>query len=94
MTRHVEIRLWFPRDLKELGILKGFRHPEADNSSEFFTKNLPGPLFEKHTALYCSVGEYIKKVNIEDSQGESIWAAQAQSGLVGPRLDTEVHFNL
>jgi hypothetical protein len=52
-TRHVEVRQYFLRDLKEEDVIVAKWISGDSNSSDLFTKNLPGPLFEKHTATYC-----------------------------------------
>ncbi len=52
-TRHVEVRQYFLRDLKEENIIITKWIAGDDNSSDMFTKNLGGPLFEKHLATYC-----------------------------------------
>jgi hypothetical protein len=64
-TRHIDARLNFLRELKEHGLLQVKWIPNDQNSSDLFTKNLQGPLFEKHVAIYC--GE-----ETTDSQGESV----------------------
>jgi hypothetical protein len=51
-TRHVQVRQYFLRDLKE-GVIWAKWIPGDSNSSDLFTKNLGGPLFEKHTTTYC-----------------------------------------
>jgi hypothetical protein len=55
-TRHVEVRQYFLRDLKEDGIIWSKWIPGDSNSSDLFMKNLGGPLFEKHLSTYC--GDY------------------------------------
>jgi hypothetical protein len=55
-TRHVEVRQYFLRDLKEDGIIWSKWIPGDSNSSDLFTKNLGGPLFEKHLSTHC--GDY------------------------------------
>jgi hypothetical protein len=59
-TRHVEVRQHFLRDLKEEGTIIIKWKPGVDTSSDLFTKNLPGPIFEKHTATYCGCDKYMK----------------------------------
>ena len=56
------------RDLKEDGLIKVKWIPTEDNSSDLFTKNLFGPLFEKHASVYVGVDKYMQYVN--DSHGE------------------------
>ncbi len=55
-TRHVEVRQYFLRDLKEDGIIWSKWIPGDSNPSDLFTKNLGGPLFEKHLSTNC--GDY------------------------------------
>jgi hypothetical protein len=71
-TRHNSIRQSFLRELNEEGILEVFWIATEDNSADLFTKNLAGLIFEKHTAVYCGVDEYMKKQYdvSNDSQGE------------------------
>jgi hypothetical protein len=52
-TRNVNVREWFLRDLKEEGIIEVKWIARDNNSADLFTKNLQGPLFEKHTKMYC-----------------------------------------
>ena len=54
-TRHVDVREYFLRDMKEDGVIRVHWIPTNENSSDIFTKNLAGPLFEKHTAIHCGV---------------------------------------
>ena len=53
-TKHVDVRHHFLRDLKEEGIMKFQWISTMENSSDLFTKNLRGPLFVKHAAVYSS----------------------------------------
>ena len=68
-TRHDSIRQNFLRELREENVIEVKWIPTDDNSSDLFTKNLPGPLFNKHTAVYCGIDEYM---TIGDSQGEGV----------------------
>lgn len=61
----------FMREAKEQGLLKVQWRSGDTMSSDLFTKNLGGPLFEKHTAVYCGVDEYMA-TGSKDSQGESV----------------------
>jgi hypothetical protein len=47
-TRHVNVREWFLRDLKEEGTVFVEWISGDENSADLFTKNLQGPLFEYH----------------------------------------------
>jgi hypothetical protein len=53
-TRHIAVRANFLRELKEQGLLRVEWIPTDENSSDLFTKNLPGPLFNKHSSDYVS----------------------------------------
>jgi hypothetical protein len=53
-TRHESVRIMFLRELKEQEILRVIWCSGEDNSSDMFTKNLPGPLFRKHSNNYVS----------------------------------------
>ena len=43
-----------------------------DNSSDLYTKNLSGPVFEKHTKVYCGIDEYMKRKDSDNTQRESV----------------------
>ena len=51
-TRHVEVKQYFLRELKESGILKIQWRSGEEMTSNLFTKNLGGPLFEKHASEF------------------------------------------
>ena len=53
-TRHVEVRQYFLRELKEEGIIKTVWLSGDKNSTDLFTKNLGGPAFEKHAGVYVN----------------------------------------
>ncbi len=67
-TRHASVRQNFLRELEEEQILTLVWISTDDNSADLFTKNLPGPAFEKHVAVFCGHDEYMNK----DSQGEGV----------------------
>jgi hypothetical protein len=52
-TRHVEVRQYFLHDLKEENVIIAKWILGDSNSSDLFTKNLPGPLFKKLLVTYC-----------------------------------------
>ena len=52
-TWHMEVRQYFSRDLKDEGIIITKWISGDDMSSDLFTKNLHGPLFQKHAKVYC-----------------------------------------
>ena len=48
--KHVEVRKFFIRDLREEGILKVEWIPGAENESDILTKNATGQVFQKHVS--------------------------------------------
>jgi hypothetical protein len=62
-TRHVEVRQYFLRELKEAGIVLTVWIAGTEMPADLFTKNLPRPLFEKHTATFCGEDEYMKSTS-------------------------------
>lgn len=72
-TRHIDVRYYFVRDLKEAGILKVQWIPSANNTADLFTKNLAGTLFDKHAEAFCGIDEYMhSKISSIESEGESV----------------------
>ena len=53
-TRHVEVKQYFIRDLKEAGWLVIEWIPTDEMTSDIFTKNLGGPLYGKHSNVLTS----------------------------------------
>ena len=57
-TRHTSVRLNYLRELKEQGIMV-FQWISGDsNDADMHTKNVPGPLLEKHSRVYFGEDEY------------------------------------
>ena len=55
-TRHMDVRKNFLREAKEDGTIHVIWTPSAEMSSDLFTKNLPGPLFDNHHWCWpCSI---------------------------------------
>lgn len=81
-TRHIEIKQYFLRELKEMGLLK-VKWKEGDEmTSDIFTKNLSGAVFEKHGSKFYGKDEYYQKVKEPDApdkdvSGASIYAQKA-----------------
>jgi hypothetical protein len=65
--RHVNIRQYFLRDLKEDNLVKVIWIPTLENSTDLFTKNLSGPLFEKHIRIYVASNVYMTNDNVDGS---------------------------
>ena len=59
-TRHIGTKLNFLRELKEEGTLEVCWQPSETNSSNLFTKNLGGTLFERHTAKFVGKDKYME----------------------------------
>lgn len=58
-TRHIEVKQYFLRELKEAGIIVVKWKSGDAQKSDIFTKNLPRPLFEKHGSNFFGVDEYM-----------------------------------
>jgi len=56
--RHVSVRLHFLRELKEQNLIDTVWCKTDDMPADLFTKNLPGPLFNVHTQVFCGKDEY------------------------------------
>jgi hypothetical protein len=75
--RHDSIQQnFFLCELQEEEIVTVKWIPTNVNSADLFTKNLPGPAFEKHIAVYCGTDEYMECV---DSQGEGVSVTSIES---------------
>jgi hypothetical protein len=70
-TRHISVHVNFLQELKEQGLLHVVWIPTDENSANLFTRNLPGPLFEKHANVFTGNGSDDLS-NPSDSQGESV----------------------
>jgi hypothetical protein len=86
-VRHVDIQQYFLRDLKEDGIIKTQWIPTLENSADLFTKNLYGPLFEKHT--YVGIDMYMER---EDKNETDEWTFVHKTGnrKLKPRFDRNI----
>jgi hypothetical protein len=58
--RHVHVRQLYLRDLKEDGLVRVKWIPTEENSVDVFTKNLYGPLYEKHISTYVGQDQYMQ----------------------------------
>ena len=77
-TRHVDVRYHFLRELKEQGLIRIVWFSTEDNGSDIFTKNLSGPLFERHTRRFC--GQDIYMSSRDDSQRKGVPSDQSVPG--------------
>jgi hypothetical protein len=48
--RHIEVRYYFIRELREAAIIQVHWIESQQNSADLFTKNLPGPLYRQHAS--------------------------------------------
>ena len=53
-TRHIDAKKNYLRELKENWVIELRWCPGKENSSDLFTKNFGGPVFEKHSDEYVS----------------------------------------
>jgi len=51
-TRHIDVRYFFLRELKEKGIAKVEWVQSKNNPSDLFTKNLNSEMFRKHSSVF------------------------------------------
>ena len=52
-TRHVDVKQYFLRDLKEEGVIQVSWVSGLENVSDGFTKNLGGPAHRKQVHVFC-----------------------------------------
>jgi len=69
-TRHIEVRQYFLRELKEQDLIVCVWTAGTEMSSDIFTKNLPQEPYEKHTKTYCGMDEYMKTSELGNVQAE------------------------
>jgi hypothetical protein len=55
---HVEVKQFFFRELNEQRLLKVKWLNSESNTSDIFTKNLGGPLFNQHASAICGADNY------------------------------------
>ncbi len=60
-TKHSEVRIMWLRELKEKGILRVFWHPNDENESDVFTKNLARGPFDKCVEKLIGRDEYFEQ---------------------------------
>jgi hypothetical protein len=51
-TRHMDVRYYFLRELKEEGLIHVMWKDGSKMSADIFTKNATGPIFNKHASRY------------------------------------------
>ena len=87
-TRHVDVRQYFLRELKEEGVIVVKWISTDKNCTDLYTKNLAGPLFERHTEKFCGKDIYMKsgddKVMANNSQREGVTSEYEGNPEKGP----------
>ena len=58
-TRHVDVRNFFLRELKDEGLLVIKHIPGDENDADIFTKNTSAPIFNKHVTKFVGNDEYL-----------------------------------
>ena len=58
-TRHMDVRNYFLRELKDQGIIVIRHVPGDENEADIFTKNTSGPVYEKHICKFVGDDEYM-----------------------------------
>ena len=57
-TRHIQVKQYFLRELKEANLICCVWIPADENETDIFTKNCQGPLFCKHIKKFVGEDEY------------------------------------
>ena len=60
-TRHVDVRNHFLRDLKDEGLLITRHVPGDENDADIFTKNVTGPIFQRHLPTFVGTDKYMEE---------------------------------
>jgi hypothetical protein len=68
-TRHVDVRNYFLRELRDEGVIRVSHVPGDENDADIFTKNTETRVFEKHIPMYVGYDEYLKR-NEEEKEDE------------------------
>ena len=79
-THHSKAKMMWLHELKEEGVLQLEWQPSEENAADMFTKNLGGPLFNKHVGVYVGQDEYVTKYDHEESQGKGVSSCCMQLG--------------
>ena len=58
-TRHVDVRNFYLRELKDEGLLSIEHVPGVENDADIFTKNTPYGIFNKHVRQFVGEDEYV-----------------------------------
>ncbi len=55
----MDVHNYFLRELKDEGIIVIRHVPGDENKADIFTKNTPGPVYEKHICKFVGDDEYM-----------------------------------
>jgi hypothetical protein len=69
-TRHIEVKQYFLRELKDAGLIIVEWRSGEEQKSDVFTKNLARPPFEKHGSNFYGVDEYMSPDQGRVSEGD------------------------
>ena len=58
-TRHIDVKNYFLRELKDQGILVVWYVPGDRNDADIFTKNTTAGIFERHIPVFVGEDEYL-----------------------------------
>ena len=58
---HVDVRNHFLRDLKDEGLLIIRHVPGDENDADIFTKNVTGPIFQRHLPTFVGTDKYMEE---------------------------------
>ena len=64
-TRHVDVRFFYLRELKEEGLMVIKHVPGIENDADIFTKNVDAQIFERHLPAFVGYDEYMDAKNPE-----------------------------
>ena len=82
-TRHVGCKLNWLRELKEEGITEYRLVSGDDNGADMHTKNVPGPLLNKHVRVYFGKDKYSSDQSERESVGRDLtWDNKGFSWLI------------
>ena len=76
-TKHIDVRTFFIRELKEQGILTIKWIPSQENEADIHTKNTGEMVFMEHLPKYVGFDEYMVEMNDDkDTTGEKMSIAK------------------
>jgi hypothetical protein len=73
-TRHVDVRNYFMRELKDEGLIVVKHVPGDKNEADIFTKNTAAPVFNKHIPKFVGIDKYMVEKYPEPGAREGVGA--------------------